>query len=432
MRTIHSKNQYLNDHFLSLAFEVAISSIGVSDPNPPVGSVLIHRNGKLLAKGSTQVAGGVHAEVDAIQKAKKLVGQEGIEDATLYVTLEPCCHQGKTPPCTEYIVQNKIKNVYIASVDHTEKVNGKGIHFLRKNNISTHIVASDRWKLEKYTTLQPFFYREKYNRPMVYLKWAQDIKGNMAPLQGPSYSITSLKSRILLHRLRKKFRACIVTPGTILTDMPRLDTRLANRILNRKKFIKKITTHHSNSQNKSTDQFLYTFLGHDKHKLFSMFAATQDRTHYFRYFILPKFAEKWQVKELNNFIYLQTQLKGNYFFFSFDKVQCDILENAQMPFLYIPDKQNFDLILKHIGDEGHNQVLVEAGPTYAQFLSTSNIPNAYIVFTTPCLSWNNHGRGFDLSYQVARHEFQDTLYQAGYTLLCQNNETMSFFIKNYM
>ena len=147
----------------------------------------------------------------------------------LKVTLEPCSHYGKTPPCVESIVRYGISKVIIATIDFSDfsgKVNGKGIQFLKDNGITVEILDSSLFDTEKYFTLNPFFYKEKYNKPKIYLKWAQTKEGWLAPINNTSGSISSLLSKEILHRLRKIFTAVITTPGTIIYDKPMLNSRI--------------------------------------------------------------------------------------------------------------------------------------------------------------------------------------------------------------
>ena len=361
----------MHSNFMAQAFREAMSAIGLSDPNPAVGAIIVNLDGNIIGRGHTQAVGHDHAEIVAIKDACKRVGKEGIRGASLYVTLEPCCHYGRTKPCVHSIVEYRFKQVYIATIDSSPKVNGKGIQFLKEAGITVHLDTDKKWYWYRHFTLAAFFHREQTNLPATYLKWAQYRDGTIAPPNNiSSGAITSLESRILMHRMRKKFRATLVTPGTILTDKPKLDTRLANRSLNTKKLVKQIQVQGPSGADTS---FINNLLQHVKNVSYSNGAG------HFRYFLLPQH-NHLSLDEWDSFIALQESLQGDYLFFSQDEQQVDFLHKRRIPHCLLKSSDVFLELLHVIAKKGHNQVFIEAGPSYAQFLVNANLINSYIAF----------------------------------------------------
>ncbi len=160
--------------YMKRCLQLAANGIGLVYPNPMVGSVVVY-DGLIIGEGWHQKAGGHHAEVNAINA----VEEKGLlSEATLYVNLEPCSHYGKTPPCADLIVKNKIKKVVIGSVDSNEKVGGKGIKRLKENGVE--VVYSVMEKECRELNKRFFTYHER-KRPYVILKWAQTKDGYIFP-----------------------------------------------------------------------------------------------------------------------------------------------------------------------------------------------------------------------------------------------------------
>ncbi len=187
-------------------------------PNPRVGAVIV-KNATVIGSGFHNKAGSAHAEIIALRKAGgKAFG------ATLYVTLEPCSHFGKTPPCTNAVIKSGISRVVFAQKDPTPKVNG--VRELRKAGIKVRQI-NDAKLLGKARALNPFFEKlEKTGLPFVTLKAAMSLDGKIAARTGDSKWISSIKSRKLAHELRASNDAVLVGINTVLTDDPRLTTRL--------------------------------------------------------------------------------------------------------------------------------------------------------------------------------------------------------------
>ncbi len=206
--------------WMSRALLLAQRSVGRVEPNPAVGAVLV-RNGKLIGAGYHRYFGGPHAEVEAITQARR-AGRK-VKNSTIYVTLEPCCHFGKTPPCTQALIEAGIAQVVIAARDPSEKVAGKGIAALRKAGITVRcgLMAKEAELLNGW-----FFKFHRQNRPWVICKWAQTLDGKLAARTSHSQWISGPKSRLEAHRLRQTCQAVVAGIGTVRADDPQLTVRL--------------------------------------------------------------------------------------------------------------------------------------------------------------------------------------------------------------
>lgn len=203
--------------FMSRAIRIARKGLGRTSPNPMVGAVVV-KNGTILGEGFHRALGEPHAEVEAIRAAGPQT-----EGAELFVTLEPCNHYGRTPPCTQAIMAAGIKKVYYGIDDPNPSVIGGGADFLRKAGIEVvGQVLENRCRAlnEMYLTNVTF------RRPFVYLKLAMSLDGRVATRTGHSQWITSEQSRMRVHRLRDKVTAVMVGIRTVLADNPFLTTRL--------------------------------------------------------------------------------------------------------------------------------------------------------------------------------------------------------------
>ncbi|RUM48436.1 MAG: bifunctional diaminohydroxyphosphoribosylaminopyrimidine deaminase/5-amino-6-(5-phosphoribosylamino)uracil reductase RibD, partial [Hydrogenothermus sp.] len=205
--------------FIKQALELAKRRKGLTHQNPTVGAVIV-KDGKVIGKGYHKKAGMPHAEVEAINDA--LSKGYSLENSTIYITLEPCCHHGKTPPCTDAIIRHKIKNVVVATLDPNPLVAGKGIEILKSKgiNVYTGVLAKEARKLN-----EDFFIFIKKKRPFIHLKLAQTLDGKIATFTGSSKWITGEKSREYAHLLRKHSSAVMVGVNTVLKDNPSLTVR---------------------------------------------------------------------------------------------------------------------------------------------------------------------------------------------------------------
>jgi len=204
---------------LTRAIELARRGTGATRPNPVVGAV-IARDGEVLGEGWHERYGAAHAEVNAIEAC----GLEDLDGATMYVSLEPCCHEGKTPPCTEAILQAGIARVVVASDDPTEKASGRGLGMLRDEGVEV-VVADGELAASARLLNQAFRKHARVGRPWVLFKSAMTLDGKVATRSGDSQWISGEDSRGLAHRWRASVDAIVVGIGTALADDPQLTAR---------------------------------------------------------------------------------------------------------------------------------------------------------------------------------------------------------------
>lgn len=209
-----------DERLLALALREAEQGLGRTHPNPPVGCV-VAKDGKVLAKGSHEKAGGPHAEVVALDRAQR--GETN--GATLYVSLEPCVHHGKTPPCTERILQDGITRVVVGVRDPNPEVAGKGIERLRAAGVEVDLVPAGPLAERCRALIAPFRSTMQRARPWVVAKIASTLDGRVATRTGDARWVTGEDSRALVHGLRDRADAILVGSGTALTDDPRLTAR---------------------------------------------------------------------------------------------------------------------------------------------------------------------------------------------------------------
>lgn len=206
-----------DEHFMDLAIRLARRGKGHVSPNPLVGAVIV-KNNRIIGRGYHQRYGGSHAEVNAIRNAL-----EDVTGATLYVTLEPCCHVGKTPPCVDCIIENKIGKVVIGTIDANPLVSCRGINYLQSQGIE---VKSGILENQCRRLNEVFFYYMETGLPFVTVKYAQTLDGRIATATGQSQWISSDAARRFAHRLRAQHDAVLVGGGTIIRDNPELTVRL--------------------------------------------------------------------------------------------------------------------------------------------------------------------------------------------------------------
>ncbi|MBV9416243.1 MAG: bifunctional diaminohydroxyphosphoribosylaminopyrimidine deaminase/5-amino-6-(5-phosphoribosylamino)uracil reductase RibD [Solirubrobacterales bacterium] len=205
---------------LARAIKLAEGGRGRVSPNPLVGAV-IGRYEEILGEGFHRVLGGPHAEVEAISAA----GERDLAGATLYVSLEPCCHQGKTPPCTDAIRAAGIERVVVASDDPSEHASGRGLGILRDEGIEV-VIADGELASRARLLNQPFRKRARTGRPWVLFKSAMTLDGKVATRGGDSKWISGESSRRLAHQWRAQCDAVAVGIGTALADDPQLTARI--------------------------------------------------------------------------------------------------------------------------------------------------------------------------------------------------------------
>ncbi|MBL7928318.1 MAG: bifunctional diaminohydroxyphosphoribosylaminopyrimidine deaminase/5-amino-6-(5-phosphoribosylamino)uracil reductase RibD [Bacteroidia bacterium] len=206
--------------YMQRCLELAVKGLGSVSPNPMVGCVIV-KDDRIIGEGFHEIYGGPHAEVNAIQNAcGNFSGDE-----VMYVSLEPCNHHGKTPPCTELILQSGIRNVIIACSDIKQNFEGNGAQRLRKEGVN--VIKGFMEKEARELNQRFFIYHEK-KRPYIILKWAQTADGFIghAGISASRLVVSNQEAHILVHRWRSEEDAIMAGANTLLTDNPQLTTRL--------------------------------------------------------------------------------------------------------------------------------------------------------------------------------------------------------------
>ena len=205
------------ERYMRRAIELAKKGIGAVNPNPLVGAVIV-KDDRIIGEGYHIRYGELHAERHAFANLT-----EDAEGADMYVTLEPCCHTGKQPPCVEAIVEHKIKHVYVGSDDPNEKVAGKGYEYLRSHGIkvTTHVLKDECDDINR-----PFFHYITTKTPYVVMKYAMTMDGKIAAYTGESKWITNEVSRHMVQESRNEYVGIMVGIGTVLADDPQLTCRI--------------------------------------------------------------------------------------------------------------------------------------------------------------------------------------------------------------
>ena len=206
-----------HEYYMQMAIGLACRALGRTTPNPPVGAVIV-RDGKILGRGFHPKAGEPHAEIFALRDAG-----ENAHGADIYVTLEPCSHHGRTPPCCDALIAAGVGRVFVGMVDPNPQVSGKGISRLRAAGIDVHVGVLEK---ECRRLVAPFVMHTTSGRPLFILKSALTLDGHTATRSGHSQWITSSVSRRHVHQVRDRVDAIMIGSGTALRDNPKLTTRL--------------------------------------------------------------------------------------------------------------------------------------------------------------------------------------------------------------
>lgn len=209
----------MDEYYMGLAINLARKGIGKVNPNPMVGAVIV-KNNKIVGTGYHEKYGGKHAEINAIENAS-----ENLNGSTMYVNLEPCSHFGKTPPCVDKIIENKINKVVISSVDPNPLVQGKGVKKLRDAGIEVKVGVLDE---ENKKLNEVFLKYIKNKKPFVVMKVAMSLDGKISTTTGQSKWISCDESRRYVHKLRSEVMSILVGINTVIKDNPMLDCRLEN------------------------------------------------------------------------------------------------------------------------------------------------------------------------------------------------------------
>ena len=206
-----------DEQYMRRALELAEKGAGWVSPNPLVGAVIV-KDDRIIGEGYHERYGQFHAERNALLHCK-----ESPEGATIYVTLEPCCHHGKQPPCTDALIEAGIRRVVIGSKDPNPLVHGKGIRILREHGIE---VTEHVLEAECDAENEVFFHYMRTKQPFVILKYAMTLDGKIAAYTGESRWVTGDAARAHVHRMRQRYSAIMVGVGTVLADDPMLTCRL--------------------------------------------------------------------------------------------------------------------------------------------------------------------------------------------------------------
>lgn len=317
------------EYYMRECFELAKNALGRTSPNPIVGAIVLDKNGFPVGKGYHRAAGTEHAEVIAIREAG-----EKVQGGTLIVNLEPCCHFGKTPPCTDLIIKSGISEVIFSCFDANPLVRNKGKELLLKNNIKvfSNVLESEGLELNKF-----FFKWIKTKLPWVTLKQAQTLDGKIALSNKNSKWITGDSARKEVHKLRNVYDAILVGAKTVEVDNPELNVRDINDSRNPARVIldlNLVTKPESNVYKNNATVYLVTKINHSK------------------------------------------ELLSGYLKFNSD------LNLIQLPEVS-PGKISFKSLFEELGKKNILSVLVEAGPTLAGDLVLNKFLDEYILFIAP-------------------------------------------------
>lgn len=206
-----------DEKYMNLALTLAKKGIGFVNPNPMVGALIV-KEGKIIGQGWHEIYGGWHAERNALSNCS-----ESPNGATMYVTLEPCCHYGKTPPCTDAIIQNGIKKVVIGCLDPNSLMSGKGANILREAGVDVVIGILEDKCIELN---EVFFHYIQTKTPYVVMKYAMTMDGKITTASGKSKWITGINARENVHKSRSQYSSIMVGVGTVIADNPTLTCRI--------------------------------------------------------------------------------------------------------------------------------------------------------------------------------------------------------------
>jgi diaminohydroxyphosphoribosylaminopyrimidine deaminase/5-amino-6-(5-phosphoribosylamino)uracil reductase len=214
-----TSQQQSDSYWMQQALELAEKGQGHVAPNPMVGCIIVSEEGELIGKGYHKKFGEAHAEMNAVES---VTSKKALKNATVYVTLEPCSHQGKTPPCAPMLAKLPIKKVVVAMKDPNPSVNGKGILHLHNNGIEVEVgvLSEEAEKLNEF-----FVHHQTFGRPFITLKVAQTADGYLAAADGESQWITGKQSQKLVHKWRSEYDAVLVGRTTTMVDNPSLTVR---------------------------------------------------------------------------------------------------------------------------------------------------------------------------------------------------------------
>ncbi len=352
--------------FTREAYRAALPAIGNSDPNPAVGAVIVSASGEIIARGTTQRAGYAHAERHALNQ----IPDADLSGATLYVTLEPCCHHGRTPPCVDAIIERKLKRVVIAERDFAAEVMGRSVQILKDHGVDVSLLEPAAFVTEAWFTTGPFFFAREHQRPRITLKWAQTHDGALAPATGPSGAISGKETAFITAALRNYHKFTLATPGVVAADKPRLNVRFDSAVPDLR---------HTN-----LSFFFQTMLLSQP----ALAGATQIKPAA-RGFL----AAAMNALQRGEFHNMQTSIDTNFKVFAF------------LPEVWKADfPRAMHTLLREILDSGFNSILIEAGPGFSELLLQHDFVDAAAIYRsrhkTAADLWGKPGRGNSFSAAI--------------------------------
>lgn len=326
--------KHIDQYYMQQALTLANRGRFSVSPNPMVGCIVV-KNGFIIGEGYHAQAGKAHAEKYALEKAGL-----NARGATVYVTLEPCCHFGRTPPCTNALIEAKVAKVVVATLDPNPKMAGKGVKMLLDAGIDVQVGLLEA-KAQSLNKI--FFHYQKYNKPFVFAKWAMSLDGQIKVNAGDSKKISSEKVAINTHQLRNVCDAILVGKNTLVDDNPTLDVRVKlNRVINPTRVVVFNELNNINMSWKILDQ---------------SFAKT---------------------------IFVCTSIH--------DTVKTK-LESMGLEYWVVPSKRdNLDLcaLLNRLAETGVTSLLVEGGRKILESFITEELVNEFIVSVSPVAIASSH------------------------------------------
>ena len=366
----------IDEKYMKMAIELAKKGVGAVNPNPMVGAIVV-QNEKVIGTGYHKYFGGPHAEVYALEEALK--NSDNLSDATIYVTLEPCSHFGKTPPCAEKIVKLGLKRCVIGSSDPNPKVAGKGVQILKNAGIE---VTEDILKKECDEINQVFFKYIMTKIPYLFLKCAITLDGKIATKTGNSKWITNETAREKVQFYRNKFMGIMVGINTVLADNPSLTARIENGV---------------NPYRIIIDPHLKTEKNHN--------------------IIKNNIDEKTIIITSKNNEHSEKQK--------------DFFENYKIKFLFLKDtKFNFKDILSEIGNFEIDSILLEGGQSLISQAFKENVIDAGEIFIANKILGDNEGKSFVTGFNKENMSDSIILKNVKYNVY-EENIGMEFLQKNY-
>jgi len=326
-----------DEKYMEMALKLAVRGVGQVEPNPAVGCVIV-KSHQVIGKGYHKEFGGKHAEVHAIEDCKNLGAKP--KDSMMYVTLEPCCHIGKTGPCTEAIIAAGLKKVFVAVIDPAEHAAGKSVEQLRQANIDVEVGI-----LQKQAELiNPWYFKfARTARPWVVLKWAQSIDAKLAwymdaDTQDKPEWISNEKSRKDAHKLRRASQGILVGVNTVIADDPELTARPAGN------------------------------------------------TEPFRIVLDPNFRIPLECKLLKTISKSPVLIMTTNEAVDANREKTQKIENAGAKLVYVPKTENgceLEAVLRELGAKGIQQLIVEGGPKVIASFLKQELADAVKIYIAP-------------------------------------------------